>query len=311
MKNLPVEFINRIKKIPDFDVDGYLKALEDAPVKALRFNSCKARPETVEKLVKEWELEKICWCDNGYIYNQSLRPGLSAYHDSGVFYIQEPSAMYPAEAAKISETDIVLDLCASPGGKSTRACEKAKAVISNEIVPSRARVLSSNIERMGFTNDIVCSASPDRLKNLFPEYFSIVIVDAPCSGEGMMRKDDTAIEEWSEANVRMCAERQRTILADAAEMLMPGGRLVYSTCTFEPEENELQVRNFLKTNPDYEFVSERHFYPHTDKGEGQYCCVMIKAGQLPERVESCSEVLSNAESRLSSGGVHILRAGLI
>ncbi|MDO4488877.1 MAG: SAM-dependent methyltransferase [Eubacteriales bacterium] len=306
MIKLPEEFLNRMKNVPGLDFEAFLASYDEPSVKGLRFNKKKVRPETVEMLVSEWNLEKIPWSEYGYIYDESLRPGLSPYHDAGVFYIQDPGAMYPGEVAPIEATDVVLDLCAAPGGKTTRLCEKAGVVLSNEIIPNRARVLSSNIERMGFSNDVVSQASPAELSAVFPEFFDCVVVDAPCSGEGMMRKDETAVEEWSVENVELCIRRQKEILKEAVKMLKPGGTLVYSTCTFEPGENEEHAQWLIDTYGDFTLVSEKTFYPHLERGEGQYCAVLKRDGEKQPGSVSVRDI----ERRLSRSGIHILRAGV-
>ncbi len=279
-EHLPTEYIDNMRKVPGLELDAFLAIYDYPPVKALRFNTRKVRPETIAKLVKAWSLEPVPWCKDAYYYEETdiLRPGLSPYHDAGVYYIQEPSAMITAEKADIKPGEYVLDLCAAPGGKSTQAAAKAGLLISNEPIPNRARILSSNIERMGFDNCIVSSAYPDELAKAFDEFFDKIIVDAPCSGEGMMRKDETARTEWSPANVAQCIVRQREILDAAAGMLKPGGRLVYSTCTFEYGENEGQIKDFLARHNDYRLLESETLYPHIIRGEGHYCAVLEKLG---------------------------------
>ncbi len=277
---LPSQYLDNMRKVPDLEFDAFLGIYDEAPVKALRFNPCKARRETIDKLVEAWHLEPVPWCRDAYYYEESenLRPGLSPYHDAGVYYIQEPSAMITAERAEISPNDIVLDLCAAPGGKSTQAAAKARYLVSNEPIPGRARILSSNIERMGFSNCIVSSAYPDELAAVFTGYFDKIIVDAPCSGEGMMRKDETAIAEWSPANVALCIKRQAEILDAAASMLKTGGRLIYSTCTFEYGENDGQIADFLAQHDDFVLISSETLYPHRIRGEGHFCAVLKRRG---------------------------------
>ncbi|MBQ9420999.1 MAG: RsmB/NOP family class I SAM-dependent RNA methyltransferase, partial [Lachnospiraceae bacterium] len=311
-KQLPSEYLERMKASLTDDFEAFLRTYDEEPVKGLRFNPRRARPETVEKLVREWSLEPVPWCKDGYYYQENaddteanpdsditgngdtvanvpgaenngatggsrvIRPGLSPYHDAGVFYIQEPSAMITASSADIRETDVVLDLCAAPGGKSTQAAALAGLLVSNEPIANRARILSSNIERMGFANTVVTSAWPDELARVCGAMFDRIIVDAPCSGEGMMRKDETAVEEWSPANVALCIERQAEILEAADEMLKTGGKLTYSTCTFEYGENEGQIRHFLEAHPDYTLLDMHLLYPHEIRGEGHFCAVLLK-----------------------------------
>ena len=293
---LPNEYLIRMEKALGPEFKAFLSCYDEQPLKALRFNTKKARPETIEMLRKWWKLEPVPWCPDGWYYEETetLRPGLSPYHDAGVFYIQEPSAMITAEKAEIGPDDLVLDLCAAPGGKSTQAAAKCKLLVSNEPVPGRARILSSNMERMGFGNVIVTSAYPDALASCRPlqGFFTRVIVDAPCSGEGMMRKDETAVQEWSPENVTLCISRQAEILESAAVLLKPGGRLVYSTCTFEYGENEGQIVHFLEAHPEFTLLEQETLYPHKVRGEGHFCAVLEKAGdeELPGREQTGGEL---------------------
>lgn len=263
------------------------------------------------------QLTKVPWAENGYYYEAEDQPGRHPFHGAGVYYIQEPSAMAPAELLGVRPGERVLDLCAAPGGKSTQIAAKLKGqglLLCNEIHPARAKILSENIERMSVVNACVTNEAPARLAEIFPEYFHRVLVDAPCSGEGMFRKNDAACEEWSPENVHMCAERQDEILDCAAEMLCTGGRLVYSTCTFAPEEDEGSVSRFLQRHPEFsllpmdimEVEKERlglkgcdgvpayvdnpvpflegtlRMAPHRIKGEGHFAAVLQKEGSLPE-----------------------------
>ena len=312
MKQLPADYLKRMSELPGLNFGEFLKSYEKEPVRALRFTG-KARPDTIQKLVDEWSLQPVNWCERGWRYDGSLRPGLSPYHDAGVYYIQDPGAMYVAEAAGITDDDVILDLCAAPGGKTTRAAELGNFVLSNEIIPGRAKILSSNIERLGLSNTIVCQTTPERIASVFPAYFDAVFVDAPCSGEGMMRKDDTAIAEWSPANVELCEARQTEILDHADKTLSEGGKLIYSTCTFEPCENELQIRKFLSSHPGYELIKEHTVYPHLEEGEGQYFAVLIKGGRhsAGSGRKEPEKIRKNLQQGLASSGIHILRSGLM
>ena len=305
-----------MRKVPGIEPDAFLAIYDKPAVKALRFNTRKARPETIEKLIKQWKLEPVPWCKEAYYYEESeeLRPGLSPYHAAGVYYIQEPSAMITAERADIKPDELVLDLCAAPGGKSTQAAAKAGYLIANEPIPNRARILSSNIERMGFDNCIVSSAYPDELADIFSDYFDKIIVDAPCSGEGMMRKDETARAEWSPANVAQCIVRQREILDAAAGMLKTGGRLIYSTCTFEYGENEGQISDFLTNHKDYRLIESETLYPHRIKGEGHYCAVLEKTDVNADSHNYGSEnelqTLNGISAYMRKNKLHVLRTGV-
>ena len=315
-EHLPTEYIENMRRVPGIEPDAFLAIYDKPAVKALRFNTRKVRPETIEKLIKQWNLEPVPWCKEAYYYEESeeLRPGLSPYHAAGVYYIQEPSAMITAERADIKADELVLDLCAAPGGKSTQAAAKAGYLIANEPIPNRARILSSNIERMGFDNCIVSSAYPDELADIFSDYFDKIIVDAPCSGEGMMRKDETARAEWSPANVAQCIVRQREILDAAAGMLKTGGRLIYSTCTFEYGENEGQISDFLTNHKDYRLIESETLYPHRIKGEGHYCAVLEKTDVNADSHNYGSEnelqTLNGISAYMRKNKLHVLRTGV-
>lgn len=250
-----------------------------------------------------FHLTPVPWAETGFYYDPDTRPGLSAYHDAGAYYLQEPSAMAPAELLDAKPGQRVLDLCAAPGGKTTQIAAKLAGsgiLIANEIHPQRVKILSRNVERMGIANAIVLNEAPAKLAGRFPEWFDRILVDAPCSGEGMFLKEPAAAEDWSDETVSMCAERQYEILCHAAAMLAGGGRLVYSTCTFSPEENEGVISRFLKSHPEFslperlplfapgrpEWVEapapglERTYrlWPHKLRGAGHFAAVLEKRG---------------------------------
>ncbi len=267
----------------------------------LRWNPCKAPIARVQEL--GYTLFSVPWEPNGFSYNSGLRPGLHPWHDAGAFYLQEPSAMAPVGLLDIRPGQRVLDLCAAPGGKSTQlaaALNGSGVLIANEIVGPRARVLSRNIERMGVPNALVTNAHPAELARRFPGWFDRVLVDAPCSGEGMFRKEPAAAADWSEAQVAVCAARQLEILHSAAALTALGGRLVYSTCTFSPAENEGTTAAFLDAHPDYHLVDVSapwfssgrqdwiengpaqlnrtvRLWPHRLRGEGHFAAVFERS----------------------------------
>ena len=300
MKILPPEFAERMKKLLGNEYEDYVKAVNENSVKGFRVNSQKISLEDFEK-INIFGKEKIPYVENGF-YLDYEKAGNHPYHHAGMIYIQEPGAMAPAECLEIEEDWKVLDMCASPGGKSTQIKNKLGKnglLVSNEIIPSRCKILTGNIERLGLENCVTTCMDTSRLAKTFPETFDMIMVDAPCSGEGMFRKDDTAIEEWSVSNVKMCAERQMEILENAVKCLKNGGYIVYATCTFSLEENEMTVCSFLENHPEFELlpVNEkvknntsdgvfydgctceninfaRRFYPHKSKGEGQFMAVL-------------------------------------
>lgn len=282
MKELPIEFINRIKKI--FTEDEYEKYIASFDLNCAHGINLNQKKEN--EVPKQFNAKHIT--KNLYTYDEdeSLRPGKSIYFDAGLYYIQEPSQMNAVLNLNIEETDFVLDLCAAPGGKTIQALsyldeEKGGFLISNEIDSKRVKILSSNIERMGYDNCAVTNMSPFELKNHFVECFDKIIVDAPCSGEGMFRKDPNAICEWSVDNVNRCIERQKEIIECAYQMLKPGGKISYSTCTFEIEENEGIVQYLMQKHKDVTLLKQERVYPFTKKegiipGEGHFFAIMQK-----------------------------------
>ena len=252
---LPQEFLERMENMLGEEYPAFLKSYDIARYQALRLNPQKGDDASfLNRMV--FSLERVPWAEHGYYYTAQDTPGKHPYHEAGVYYIQEPSAMAPAAYLTRQMADgageRILDLCAAPGGKSTQiaaAMAGRGILISNEIHPARAKILSENIERMGIANAVVTNETPQRLAEHFSEYFTRIMVDAPCSGEGMFRKNEEACEQWSTQNVELCADRQDEILDCAASMLAGGGRLVYSTCTFAPAEDEGSIGGFLETLP--------------------------------------------------------------
>lgn len=300
MKQLPLEFQERMKNLLGAEYEDFLKSYDEKPVRAFRVNTDKISLEDFEKL-NIFSTEKIPYVENGFYFDYD-GIGNHPYHHAGMIYIQEPAAMVPVESIEINPDWKVLDLCAAPGGKSSQIKNKLGekgVLVSNEIVPSRCKILTGNIERMGFKNVVTTCMNPHKLAKTFSESFDMIMVDAPCSGEGMFRKEEIAIDEWSPENVKMCAERQAEILDCAVKMLKSGGIIVYSTCTFSLEENEMMIDSFLQKYPEFKIIpaSEkvrentadgirfegckcenihyaRRCYPHKTKGEGQFVAVL-------------------------------------
>ncbi len=291
---LPEAFCERMRTLLGQEYEAFMETYEKERSQGLRLNPLRfGLPD--EKLIEQFGLRPIPWTKDGYYYEAETRPGRHPYHEAGLYYIQEPSAMAAAEVLEPKPGEKVLDLCAAPGGKSTQIAgmmEGRGLLVSNEIHPERARILSQNIERMGIGNAVVTNETPERLSGFFREFFDRILVDAPCSGEGMFRKDQEARREWSPENVALCARRQAGILDCAAQMLRPGGRLVYSTCTFSPEENEENIRGFLARHPDFaaekvkmyegfsagELEGTIRIWPHKADGEGHFIAVLRKDG---------------------------------
>ena len=293
--NLPIEFENRMKQMLGEEYEAFIKSYEEDRAYGFRYNPLKISRQDFEKNVPS-VLKQVAWAEEGYYYNKDMQPGKASLHEAGAYYIQEPSAMSAAELLEVKPGDFVCDLCAAPGGKSTQIAGKLMGeglLVSNEFYGSRAKILSQNIERMGVRNAVVLNEDTDVIAERFPEFFDKVMVDAPCSGEGMFRKDEAAVGEWSSEQVIVCADRQAMILDNAARILKPGGSLVYSTCTFSIEENEETVRAFLERNKDFRVerpgIHERlvesgfaekegmyRLWPHRLKGEGHFAVRLVK-----------------------------------
>ena len=273
MTELPQRFKERMRELLGNEYEAFEASYEQEKVQGLRFNSLKTKegrePDWEEAGVKtlaaenakllNMELTPVPWVKEGYYYPLDARPGKHPFHEAGLYYIQEPSAMSVVEFLNPKPGENVLDLCAAPGGKSSHIASRLKGegfLLSNEIHPGRAKILSQNMERMGVGNCVVTNEDAASLAKVFPQFFDRIAVDAPCSGEGMFRKEEEAVRQWSEDHVKMCAARQREILEDAASMLKPGGTMVYSTCTFAPEENEGTILAFLKSHDDF-YLEER------------------------------------------------------
>ena len=293
-------------------------------VKGLRVNLIKTETESFLDTA-DFDLEKLSYCDNGFIA-RGEGFGRTPEHHAGMMYMQDPGAMATLTALDIKSSWRVADLCSAPGGKSSQIAERIKDgfLLSNEYVPKRAKTVVSNFERLGVTNAIVTSLDTGELSKLFHEYFDLVVCDAPCSGEGMFRKSEDAIADWSEANILACAERQKEIMNNAYRLVKPGGYILYSTCTYSPEENEGVVSDFLDKHPDFGIVPvkpelrdatsdglpeygggreemrhTRRVYPHKTEGEGQYIALLKKdgSGGAPEILfKDASKPLSKDEA---------------
>ena len=309
---LPPAFVSRMRAQLGEEADAYFAAMEMPCLHGLRLNPQKPVSGAALEAVGGVE-EPVPWYPalGRYLRNDSPA-GTDPLHEAGAYYLQEPSAMAPVSALSPRPGECVLDLCAAPGGKSTQiaaALAGEGLLVSNELVPSRAKILSRNIERMGVPNALVVSAQPEALAARWGVLFDAVLVDAPCSGEGMFRRHPETRAEWNPASPMGCAERQRRILGCAAAMLRPGGRLVYSTCTLSPEENEETVRWFLQEHPDFSVQpfslpgnygtldapeGMLRLYPHRVRGEGHFVACLRRAGDAP-----AADLMRSAAERLS------------
>ena len=289
MMNLPIEFEKKMKAFLGNEWDDFLYSYDNNRFQALRFNTLKVQsPEERMRILKVLGIspdKKVSWADEAYYFDENVRPGKHPYHEMGLYYIQEPSAMSAAALLAPKPGMRVLDLCAAPGGKSTQLATylgDSGLLVSNEINTQRSRILSQNIERMGIKNAIVTNEDSFVLASHFPGFFNAIQVDAPCSGEGMFRKLPEAIEQWSMENVAICAARQKEILDNAAVMLKPGGTIVYSTCTFSKEENEDVIEYFLERHPDFTLEEMERFWPHKVDGEGHFVAKLVRRGSVNE-----------------------------
>ncbi|WP_217593869.1 RsmB/NOP family class I SAM-dependent RNA methyltransferase [Cohnella sp. GbtcB17] len=286
MPALPQIYVERISAQLGDETAAFLRSMEAPRSYGLRLHTPKLSPAdgdpALRSLTARFGLTPLPWCGTGFAYDGETRPGKHPYHHAGLYYIQEPSAMIAAELLEPQPGDLVLDLAAAPGGKTTQIAAKLQGeglLVANEIHPGRARILAENVERLGIANAVVVQATPGELAARLPEAFDKIMLDAPCSGEGMFRKEPEACAEWSTDAVAMCAARQRDILPDAAAMLKPGGRLVYSTCTFNREENEETIAWFLAAHPAFRLVSTKRMWPHRGEGEGHFAAVLEKEAE--------------------------------
>ena len=279
MTKLPQQFLDEMKNILKDEYDDFIKSYEEPKTTGLSVNTLKM---TKDKLVDLglFKLNQIPWSNEGLYYDETIdRPGKNPLHEAGAYYLQEPSAMSVVPKAEIKENDKVLDMCAAPGGKSTYILSKLNdtgLLVSNEINPIRIKALGENLERFGARNCIITNTDSSNLKKVFAGYFDKVIIDAPCSGQGMFRKDEVAISDWSYAKVLECQSIQREIIRDGYEMLNNGGILVYSTCTFAKEENEVVINEFIEEYPNAKLIEMERLWPHKVKGEGHFVAKIQK-----------------------------------
>ena len=294
---LPLAFEERMKRLLGDEYDAFIDSFARSDVRGMRVNTLKVSPRLAEEI--GLSNKRIDYTPDGYILDSDIQIGRSAAHHSGAIYMQDPGAMAPLCSVDIPAGARVIDLCSAPGGKSGQAAARIGEegfILSNEYVPKRAKITVQNFERLGIKCGIVTNLDTSEIKKMFSSYFDVVIADVPCSGEGMFRKNDEAISEWSEENVRLCAERGAMILENASDLPTEGGVIIYSTCTWAPEENEQVINAFLNGHPEYELIRARdeiveatapgisigerdlsltrRFYPHKSEGEGQYLALL-------------------------------------
>lgn len=296
---LPDAFSDRIRDLLGSEFEAFLKSYDDPRTFGLRVNTAKISCEAFEKLTP-FPIRKIPWVENGYFYEEESRPARCPYYQAGLYYLQEPSAMTPASRLPVNPGDRVLDLCAAPGGKATAlasALNGTGLLVANDISASRARALLRNLELFGSANSFVTNESPAKLAKIFPEYFDKILLDAPCSGEGMFRKEEALLTDWTPEKSAELSRIQKELILQAADMLRPGGLLLYSTCTFSPQEDE-EVIAFLTAErpqmrlldiPGYEGFSPGipipgnpdltrcvRIFPHKMQGEGHFLSLLSK-----------------------------------
>lgn len=308
--NLPAAFEEKMRDLLGAEIDAYLACYEEPRYYGLRVNTGKISVEEFRKICP-FKISPIPWIENGFYYDgEALSPAKHPYYFAGLYYLQEPSAMTPASRLPIEPGDKVLDLCAAPGGKATELGARLLGtglLVANDISSSRAKGLLKNIEVFGIGNVAVLCEEPGRLQNAFPEYFDKILIDAPCSGEGMFRKEKKMIKAWEEHGPEYFSDIQRHIILQAAQMLKPGGMLLYSTCTFDSRENEQIVEFLRKESPEFRILDIRPYdgfspgipktaacpdealkktvriFPHKMKGEGHFLALLQKGMEMPKQ----------------------------
>lgn len=272
---LPEEFVQDMKELLGEGYDEYIASYDQPRWYGLRVNTNKISVQDFLD-ISPFKLAPIPWIENGFYYDGEVeKPGKHPYYFAGLYYLQEPSAMTPANQLPIEPGDKVLDLCAAPGGKTTELGSKLQGeglLVSNDISTSRARILLKNQELMGLTNIYVMSENPEKMINIFPQYFDKILVDAPCSGEGMFRKDHKMIKSWQESGPQVYAQIQKDLIIQAAQMLKPGGMILYSTCTFNQEENEGTIAHLLEEYPEFQVVTQKSYSGFRNGIRGTYTC---------------------------------------
>ncbi|OMD38030.1 RsmB/NOP family class I SAM-dependent RNA methyltransferase [Paenibacillus odorifer] len=326
---LPSSFSERMMDLLGTDYNQFADSYKETPNGGVRVNTLKISVEKLQAL-STLELEPIPWCPTGFYTEDGARPGKHPHYHAGLYYIQEPSAMAPVELLDVQPGDRVLDLCAAPGGKSTQISAKLSGeglLVTNDLHPERTKALAKNLELYGVRNGIVLNESPDHIAAAFPLYFDKILIDAPCSGEGMFRKDEDMVKQWDSGTPAKYAAMQRDILRSAATALAPGGTLVYSTCTFATEENEEIIAEFISEHPQFSVITvggtgsfapgfgelsgTARLWPHKVKGEGHFMAVLQHVGpKVSAEERDQAEVKLSAVTRNTNkkGTAHIKSA---
>ena len=313
MADLPQSFLDSMKEILGEDYEAFLTGFDGQRQYGLRVNTLKMNLEEFERIAP-FHLKKVPWISNGYFYEAEDVPAKHPFYSAGLYYLQEPSAMTPASRLKVQPGERVLDLCAAPGGKATElgaALQGEGLLVANDINTARAKALLRNLELFGISNSFVTNEPPHVLAERFPEFFHKIMVDAPCSGEGMFRKNPAVVDSWQEKGPEYFSKLQREIIVQAADMLLPGGMMFYSTCTFSPLENEKTITHLLKERQDMEVVPMedyegfaegltsykdegfdesckfcRRIWPHKMSGEGHFMALLHKKSGAEQEIKS-------------------------
>lgn len=299
---LPAAFEEKMKLLLKEEYPAYVSCYDEPRYYGLRVNTKKISVEDFQKICP-FEIRPIPWIENGFYYDgEQVFPAKHPYYFAGLYYLQEPSAMTPASRLPVEPGDAVLDVCAAPGGKATELGSRLNntgLLVANDISSSRAKGLLKNIEVSGIGNVLITSEEPGKLTEYFPEYFDKILIDAPCSGEGMFRKDKKMVRAWEEHGPEFFSKIQRSIILQAASMLREGGMLLYSTCTFDLSENEEVIAHLLRECPDFRLLEMEpyegftpgyplpgmedaslkktaHIFPHKMHGEGHFLALLQK-----------------------------------
>ena len=308
IQTLPLPFLERMKEMLGDDYDAFLKSYKNPRTYGLRVNTAKLSCQDFQAL-SPFPIRPIPWINTGYFYEEESRPARCPYYQAGLYYLQEPSAMTPASRLPIEPGDFVLDLCAAPGGKATAlgaALNDTGFLLANDISTSRARALLRNLELFGMKNMLVTDEKPAKLAQRFPAFFNKILLDAPCSGEGMFRKEEALARDWTPEKSAELSDIQKDLVLKAADMLRPGGMLLYSTCTFSPEENEQTIEYLLQEYPEFKICEMEGYegfadgmpqvtesknpelektvriFPHRMKGEGHFLALLQKGEKQEE-----------------------------
>lgn len=306
--NLPQNYLDAMKELLKEDYEDYLASFEEKRLYGLRINTLKISVEDFLK-ISPFELEPIPWIENGFYFHEEDKPAKHPYYFAGLYYIQEPSAMTPANVLPVEDGDVVFDMCAAPGGKSTELgakLDRTGLLITNDISNSRAKALLKNVEVFGIPNLCVLSEDPKKIADRFTGFFDKVLIDAPCSGEGMFRKDNKLIKSWEKNGPEFYSKIQRDIVLSGADMLKPGGKMLYSTCTFSKLEDEETIRHLLRERPEMHLIPISSYegfcpgiieneedtamqiekcvriFPHKMQGEGHFLALLEKDTDAPE-----------------------------